>query len=328
MTETVLVIGGAGLIGSHVCRKLLERGFRVVIYDNQKAYDFNTLDRFGVPYKDCLIVSGDIRNKDLLERVIKGSQRVIHLASLSDVGACIRDPQLNFDIDIVGGFNVVSLCLKHGIKKLVFASSASVYGSPDWIDGKPPMVSEKDAVYPTTPYANTKLFNETQLRLWYEQYGLPTTSLRYFSVWGVPQTPKQGSHSWNMAIFSMKALKGNHLTLFGGGNQVRDYTHVEDIAEATVQCIYNNSTDGKVFNVGTGKPTSVKETAELILKLTESSSRILTANQVLGDPKGCYADNSLMKELLGWVPTKTIDEMLPEYIAWIKSNSENIPEWI
>lgn len=327
MSEKIDVglIGGGGMIGSNVVKRLLEGGYSVAIFDNFSTYPFSTLDQFDIPLVELTI--GDVKDKYAIDNFISKCERIVHLTSLTDVGLSIKNPQECFDIDIIGGQNIISSCQKHKIKKIVFASSASVYGNPSWLNGMPPKVKENEAICPLSNYANGKFFIETQLRMYNDFYGLPSTSLRYFSVWGIPQTPKEGSHSWNIAIWVMRAMKGKSMKVFGDGMQVRDYTHISDITEATVQCLFNPKTDGKVFNVGTGIPTTVLEVAQEIQKYFPES-KIEFTEKVKGDPLGCCADNSLMKELLGWVPTLKIEDKLEEYINWVKENPERVPTWV
>ena len=325
VTETIGVIGGGGMIGSHVVRKLLDWNYNVEVADNLSAYHFDQIKYYGDSRANYHKI--DIRDKNLIDQFIKRCDRIIHLASLADVSACIKNPELNFDVDIVGTFNILESCRKNDIKKLVFASSASVYGSPKWFDGKPPKVSEVDCVYPTTTYANTKLFNETQMRLYNEHYNLPTISLRYFSVWGNNQQPKEGSHSWVIPIFIMKAIKNKPLTIIGDGEQIRDFTAVEDISEATVQSLFLDKANGRVFNVGTGIPTTIKQVAEEI-KVFFPNIKITYINKVKGDPNGCYADNSLMEKTFGWKPTIKLQDKLEENVAYIVANKDKIPDFI
>lgn len=328
MAEIIAIFGGGGMIGSHVVKKLLYLGYNVLLFDNFSSYPFNTLERFEIPeHPKLTVIKSDILDAEMVDKTIAICDRVVHLVSLTDVGLSIKEPQKNFEIDVVGTNNVLKSCAKYRIKKLVFASSASIYGSPEWVDGKPPKVSEKSLVYPTTTYASGKFYNETQMRLYYEHYGLPTTSLRYFSVYGKPQICKEGSFSWNIPIFTMQAIKGKPITVIGDGRQVRDYTHVSEIAEATVQSLFVEKTNGRAFNVGTGIPTSIKLIAEMIKK-RYPSTEIVHIPRVNGDPLGCFADNSLMKELLGWVPTLKVKDKIDEYINWVEYNKENIPRWL
>lgn len=326
--ETIGIFGGAGCIGSHIVKNLLIKGYKIIVMDDLSSYPFNQLDRFGLSDLNFEFIKGSILNKELVDSVVNRCDRIIQLVSLTDVGLSIKDPNKSFEIDIIGNHNVLKSCMENKIKKLVFASSASVYGSPIWVEGMPPKVTETDRISPISNYANVKFFNETQLKLYYELYGFPTTSLRYFSVYGKPQLPKEGSFSWNCAIFTMQSIKGKPITVFGTGNQCRDYTHISDIAEATVQSLFNNKTNGKVFNVGTGIPTTVKSIAYEIKEITESRSKIVYSPQKKGDPFGCVADNSLMKKLLGWTPKVDINKGLKDYILWIQSNKNYIPRWL
>lgn len=332
MIETIGVLGGAGMIGSHVAKQLLERGHKVIVYDNHSAYPVSQTKHFFIPpHHKLKVVNGDILQYRTLSSTIQKCDRIVQMVSLADVGACVRDPFLNFKIDMEGNRNVLKACLQHNVKKLVFASSASVYGNPKWSWGKPPKVKETDAVLPPSPYANTKLFNEQQYRLFSELYDFPTTSLRYFSVWGEGQTPKKGSHSWCIPIFAMKLMKNKPITVFGDGKQVRDFTHINDITRATVESLFDNRTDGKVINVGTGKPTTINTVAEKIhdsLGFPKESRKIQYQPLLKGDPLGCYADNSLMRKTLGWVPKYSFQEGVGHYLEWLKKKKNTIPRWI
>lgn len=314
------------MIGNNVVKKLLalEVVPEITILDNFSAYPSEVHQEYLKQLKNVRKVRGDIKNKEFVNNIVKEHNYIIHLASLADVGACIKNPEENFNTDIIGGNNLLQAALKNNIKKFTFASSASVYGNPNST-----MVSENANLRPTTPYANSKLWMEQQLRLYYELYGLPTASLRYFSVYGVPQIPKQGSHSWCWAIFTMQALKDKPITVFGDGNQFRDFTYVTDIAEATIRAHYSTKSDGKILNVGTGKQTRIIDVANEVLDLIpKSKSRISFVPMVKGDPLGCVADTTLLESTLNWLPKVSLKDGAEAYIDWIKNNKNLIPEWV
>ena len=225
---------------------------------------------------------------------------------------CIRDRATQ---------NILEVCKNEEIQKFVFISSASVYGEP-----KGQIFKEGDACFPVSNYGLSKYWGEQQTRLYHDLYELPTTSIRFFSVYGSPQTPKQGSHSWAVAIFSMLAKKRKPITVFGDGNQIRDFTHVSDIAESVVRSIDKDSTNGQFFNSGTGKPTKVNDIVKYVFENIEEVP-IQYKPHPPGDPFGGYAENTLMKKLLDWEPEYTLQNGIKEYFEWLDDNEHLIPEW-
>jgi UDP-glucose 4-epimerase/dTDP-L-rhamnose 4-epimerase len=320
--KSILVTGGAGCVGSNIVKKLDGRGAKITVIDNLSAYPFDYLHEYGVGNMDGVkFVKGDINDYELIHKLIKDSDIVIHAAALADVGACVRNPHDEFQTNVLATQNILEVCKKEEIQKFVFISSASVYGEPD---GR--IFKESDACFPVSNYGLSKYWGEQQTRLYHDLYGLPTTSIRFFSVYGSPQTPKQGSHSWAVAIFSMLAKKRKPITVFGDGNQIRDFTHVSDIAESVVLSIEKNSTNGKFFNSGTGKPTKVNDIVKHVFENIEQVP-IQYRPHPPGDPLGGYADNSLMKKLLGWEPQYTLQEGIKEYFLWLNEHEHLIPEW-
>jgi len=158
-------------------------------------------------------------------------------------------------------------------------------------------------------------------------YKLPTTSIRFFSVYGSPQIPKKGSHSWAVAIFGALAKKDKPITVFGDGNQIRDFTHVSDIAESVVLSTEKESTNGKFFNVGTGKPTKINDIVEKIFQHVKTVP-INYKPYPPGDPIGGHADTTLMKKLLNWEPQITLEQGIKEYFEWLDTHEHIIPEWV
>ena len=320
--KPILVTGGAGCVGSNIVKKLEKRGAEVTVIDNLSAYPFDYLKEYGIgTMKNVNFVKGDINNRELISDLIKKNDIVIHAAALADVGACVRNPHDEFLTNIHATQNILEICKKEEIQKFIFISSASVYGEP-----KGKIFKETDACFPVSNYGLSKYWGEQQTRLYNDLYELPTTSIRFFSVYGSPQTPKQGSHSWAVAIFSMLAKKRKPITVFGDGNQIRDFTHVSDIAESVVLSIGKDSTNGQFFNSGTGKPTKVNDIVKFVFENIEEVP-IEYKPHPPGDPFGGYADNTLMKELLNWEPEYTLQSGIKEYFEWLDKNEHLIPEW-
>jgi len=331
----VLVTGGCGHIGSFVVRKLLQRGAaHVRILDNLSAYPFDQLSVF---CKDFLsddrveLVKGDVADRETVRKAVRDVDIIFHLAAYADVAATIYNPDEDFRTNVVGTYNVLRASLEAGVKRLVFVSSAAVYGNQEPPSpSEPPKFREDMKPNPLSTYANSKLWGETQARLFYELYGLSTVSLRYFSVYGPLQIPKPRSHSWVVAIFLMRAVNRRPLVVFGGG-QVRDFIHVEDVAEATVRAAEKNGVDGEVINVGTGRPTRVDDLAVMVRNLVKEELnfdvQIEYGPRPKGDPMGGYADISKMLTFLELRP-RSFENGLRETFEWILNNKHIIPEYL
>jgi UDP-glucose 4-epimerase/dTDP-L-rhamnose 4-epimerase len=332
---TVLVTGGCGHIGSFVVRKLLQRGVaHVRIIDNLSAYPFNQLEVYcrDVSADERVeFVKGDIADREVVKKVVQGVDIVFHLAAYADVAATIYNPDEDFRTNVIGTYNILRGSLDAGVKKYVFSSSAAIYGDqPQPSPGEPPRFSEDMKPNPLSTYANSKLWGEIQARLFYTLYGLPAVSLRYFSIYGPLQIPKPRSHSWVVAIFLMRALNGKPLMVYGGG-QVRDFIHVEDVAEANVRAAERNGVEGKVINVGTGKPTRIDDLAIMIKNLVREELgidvEIKYGSRPKGDPLGGYADTERMKRLLELDP-RPFEQGLRHTFEWVLNNKHLIPEYV
>ena len=321
--KKILVTGGAGTVGCNIVKKLVDRNADVTVVDNLSAYPFDYLKDYGVGDISAVnFVKGDITDKTLMDDLIQKQDIVIHAAALADVGACVRNPEIEFQTNVVSTQGILEASKKNNIEKFIFISSAAVYGM-----GNRGIFKETDPCFPVSNYALSKYWGEQQTKLYYDLYDLPTTSIRFFSVYGSPQIPKQGSHSWAVAIFGALAKKGKPITVFGDGNQIRDFTHVTDIAESVVLSTEKNSTNGKFFNVGTGKPTKINEIVEKVFQNVDPV-QINYKPYPAGDPIGGYSDTTLMKKLLNWEPEMTLENGIKEYFDWFSEHEYLVPSWV
>ena len=320
--KKILVTGGAGTVGCNIVKKLVDRNAEVTVVDNLSAYPFDYLKDYGVGDISAVnFVKGDITDKNLMDNLIQKQDIVIHAAAVADVGACVRNPEIEFQTNVVSTQGILETSKKNNIEKFIFISSAAVYGM-----GNRGIFRETDPCFPVSNYALSKYWGEQQTKLYYDLYDLPTTSIRFFSVYGSPQIPKQGSHSWAVAIFGALAKKGKPITVFGDGNQIRDFTHVTDIAESVVLSTEKNSTNGKFFNVGTGKPTKINEIVEKVFQNVDPVP-INYKPYPAGDPIGGYSDTTLMKKLLNWEPEMTLENGIKEYFDWFSEHEYLVPSW-
>jgi len=307
-----LVTGGAGFIGSHIVKRLLQEGVdEVVILDNFISGREDLLD--GVLDKVELI-KGDIRDAELVEKVMEDIDVVFHEAAQADVPASLRKPALDFEVNGIGTLNILRAALKNDVERVVYASSASVYGN-NIVSPQDRRFVESRTLTPLSPYAASKLSGEMLCTAYYHSFGLKTTALRYFSIYGPGEIPKNNSYSLVVSIFVPQAIQGREMVIFGDGNQIRDFTHVEDVAYVNLLAAVKSAAVGKVINVGTGKATSIKDLAIMVKRLVRDVP-YKYGPMPKGDPLGGYADTSRLKEIIGYVPEIQIEEGIKQYAAW------------
>ena len=260
--KKILVIGGAGLIGSHVVDQLTHTDVsEIIIYDNMFR---GRMDNLNESLKDKRVKiyphGGDILHTDILDRAIKGVDGVVHLAALWLLH-CHEYPESAFDVNIRGTFNVIEACRKNNIKKLIYSSSASVYGNAV----EEPM-SENHPYNNSTFYGATKIAGEHMLKSYFHRYDLNSISLRYMNVYG-PRQDYKGAYIAVMMKILDSIDKGERPIVFGDGLQSYDFIHVRDVARANICALTSNSNYG-IYNVGRGIKTSIKELTEILLKLS------------------------------------------------------------
>jgi UDP-glucose 4-epimerase len=306
----VLVTGGAGFIGGHICRRLVGKGYDVVCLDNFDPYYDPKLKRRNI--EDLVgkgnfqLIEGDVRDLKLLGKICGDADYVFHEAAQAGVRASVENPMKSYEVNIEGTLNLLKISLDSGVKKVINASSSSVYGKVSYLP-----FDEKHPTTPISPYGISKLAAEHYCRVFSDIYGLKTVSLRYFTVYGPDIRPDLA-----ISIFTRKALENEPLEIFGDGRKTRDFTHIDDIVDANMLLMKKG--DG-VFNLGYGERFSVNDLAKRIIKLTNSRSRIVHMESKKGDVEHTWADSNKAKRILGWKPKVSLDEGLARYIEWVKS---------
>lgn len=264
----LVLVGGAGLIGSHTVDRLLKEDVKqIIIYDNfLRGRVENLRDALKDPRVKIFDLGGDIMNTDILEVAFEGADGVFHLAA-HWLLQCHEFPRSAFDVNVRGTFNVMEACVKKGVKRLVYSSSSSVYG-----DAVKELMDEEHPFNNKNFYGATKIAGEAMIRAFHHRYGLNYVGLRYMNVYG----PRQDYHGAYIAVI-MKMLdaidKGDSPTIFGDGSEAFDFVAVEDCGLANV-CAMKCETTDRFYNVGTGKRTSLKDLAEMLIKLTGSTKPI------------------------------------------------------
>jgi UDP-glucose 4-epimerase len=309
----VLVTGGAGFIGSHLTEALLETGAYVTVYDRfdgfYKGKESNLVTASESP--GFTLIEGDILDLDGLDSAMKDADVVFHEAGQAGVGFSIANPRAANDVNVEGTLNVLWLAKKNGVKRLVNASSSSIFGKPDYL----PM-DESHPARPTSPYAVSKLAAEHYVRVFHKIYGMSTVSLRYFSVYGPRGRPDQVVHR-----FTESLAQGRPPLINGDGSHTRDFTHVSDVVAATTMAAEREDIGGEAFNIGFGERTSISELAEkLIVLMGKGKVKPAYAEEQKGEFPDTQADNAKARKVLGWRPKVSLDEGLKSYVEWYNSS--------
>ena len=290
MSRKVVVTGGAGFIGSHLVDALIERGFDVHVVDNYAAGKCAGRISAKATYREV-----DVRDEKLTG-IFAGAQYVFHLAALPRVEYSLTHPFETFDVNAGGTINVLRAARRAGVKRVVLASSAAVYG-----DSQELPLREDASPNPKSPYGFQKHVSELACRYWSEQEGLSTVSLRYFNVYG-PRVDPEGAYALVVGRFLKLRMEGKPLTISGDGTHTRDYVHVRDVARANILAAESTAAGkGELINVGTGRESSVLDIAALIGSEVEHVEERV-------EPARCAADIRRPKELLGWEPSIKLED--------------------
>ena len=308
----VLVTGGAGFIGSHLCERLLSEGHNVCAIDNFDDYYDPAIKQRNLSIcrenPKFRLVEGDIRSRKSMDDAIEGIDIVFHEAAQAGVRASVKNPEKTGSINVGGLINVLEASRDANVNKIIFASSSSVYGKVHYLP-----FDEKHPLEPISPYGVTKLAGEHFLRVYGELYGIEWTALRYFTVYGPRVRP-------DLAInkFFRKAMKDESLDIYGDGTKTRDFTYISDIIDGTMLAMKKGR---GAYNLGGGNRISIKDLAEIIKKIAESKSELKFTDNQQGDVRDTHSDTHKAKKELGWIPKVGIEEGLDKYYKWIIENS-------
>lgn len=318
----VLVTGGAGYIGSHTVRKLMEKGIEVVIFDNLLRGHIESVPE-NVPFEKVDLLN----ERNLKNAMVNYSiDSVIHFAAYAYVGESVEHPDLYYKNNLFGSFNLIKTAVDLGIKRFVFSSTCSVYGNPVNIP-----ISENEPVNPINPYARTKHMIESILKDYDEIFGLKYVSLRYFNAAGASDDGVIGEshdpepHLIPQVLFTALGKKAS-IKIYGDdyptpdGTCIRDYIHVNDLADAHIMALnFLDKEESAVVNLGTGKGYSVKDIVEEAIKITGREINAEIVERRPGDPAILIADNKKAKELLGWSPKYNLESILETAWNWHKN---------
>jgi len=300
-TLRVLITGGAGFIGSHLVRALVRAGYGVRVFDNLST---GSLDNIGDLLDAIEFVRGDVRDYGVVESAVRDVDAVVHLAALIDVAESVEKPDLYFDVNVRGTYNVTKA--SRSINTFVFASSSAVYGEPIRVP-----IPEDHPLMPKSPYAASKISGEAFVQAFANQYGFRPVILRLFNVHG----PKQSRAYAGVIIeFIRRVSRGEPPVIFGDGEQTRDFIHVSDVVEAIMLSLRNEGVRG-VFNIGSGEGVTINRLANLILKLMgREDLRPIYAPPRPGDIRHSIADITRARKELGFKPKVELEVGIKDLI--------------
>ena len=289
--KNVLVTGGAGFIPSHIVDLLVDRGAHVTVVDTLQAGKMDNLQK-SLP--EIEFIKADIQDREKMKQIMKKQDVVMHLAANADVPYSVRNPEYDFDVNANGGFSILHSCLNTNVQKVVYASTAAVYGTAKY---KP--IDEVHPVEPVSPYGASKLSTEKLGMAYQQTYGLPFTAIRIFNIYGERQ-PRYVMYDLLKKLYQ----NPKKLTVLGNGEQIRDYCYVSDAARCFILAAESEKAVGEVFNLAGGNPVSIKELVTLILKtldLTDTEVQF-TGKSWQGDLKELLADTQKAEKILGFKP--------------------------
>lgn len=305
----VLVTGGAGFIGSHLCERLLKEGNYVICLDDLSGTNFENI-RHLYNKENFLFMKGDIRDKELLKSL--KVDVIFHLAAQISVDKSIVEPEDTISRNVLGTLNVLEAA-RINRSKVIYASTCEVYGSAQLIPQ-----NERHPTDPTSAYGLSKLAADKLCKVYYDMFRVPVTVLRCFNVFG----PRQSNTSYGavIAIFTSRALNGKPPVIHGEGNQTRDYSYVDDVIEAYIKAMETDFSG--VVNIGSNNEVRIKDLADKIIETCGKTMKPVYDSARPNDVMRSCCDNTEAKNIFGWTPKNSFDEGLKKYIEWFRERGE------
>lgn len=303
-----LVTGGAGFIGSSLCALLLSEGHEVTVLDSLLSGHAKNLDFDG----SIEFIRGDVRDPDAVQRAVKNTDVVFHLAASVGNKRSIDDPRTDADINVMGTVNLMEAARAAGVRRVVVSSSAGIFGELKTLP-----IAEDHPIEPNTPYGASKLFEEKFCLSYSKLYGMGVICLRYFNVYG----PNQRFDAYGnvIPIFGYKMLRSEQVTIFGDGKQTRDFVNVKDVARANYLSALAEGVSG-AFNIASGSRLTINALVELMQRVSGIKADVIHQPRRPGDVLHSMADISAARKMLGFAPLVDIEPGLREYMAWLRGD--------
>ncbi|WP_049980122.1 GDP-mannose 4,6-dehydratase [Halolamina rubra] len=317
----ILVTGGAGFIGGYLAETFAAEGHNVTVLDNYEPYYDLGIKEHNVEAARTAaknsdgsyeIVDGSVTNEDLVDELTTDIDAIYHQAAQAGVRKSVEEPVKVNDYNVSGTVNILDAARRNDVDRVVYASSSSVYGNPQYLP-----YDEDHPTEPVSPYGVSKLTGEHYARVYNEVYGLPTVSLRYFTVYGPRMRP-------NMAIsnFVSRCMRGKPPVIYGDGEQTRDFTYIDDVVDANQTLLTEDSAEGEVMNIGSTDNVDILTLAKVARDEIDPSLDIEFTEAREADAEHTHADVSKARELIDYEPSRDIREGVREFIDWYRDNRD------
>jgi len=309
-----LITGGAGFIGSNIAIELIKENHSVRILDNLATARLENLDGY---HDNIEFVSGDLRDLSIVRKAVEGVEYILHQGALPSVARSIENPIASNETNITGTLNVLVAAKDAGVKRVVYASSSSVYGNTLKLPKREDMPAN-----PISPYAISKYTGEQYCKVFMLIYGLETVALRYFNVFGPRQNPAS-QYAAVIPIFINAVLNGKPITIHGDGEQTRDFTYVENVIQANLLACHIEDIAGKIFNIACGQRISINQLSQTIKTLMGAPNHpVIYTGARPGDVKHSLADISKAKSILGYEPKVKLEEGIEKTLVYMTGKYE------
>ena len=309
----ILITGGAGFVGSHLCEKYTKNGDTVLCLDNFMNGSLTNIRQL-LNYRNFKLVNGDIRDFDLLEKITRDVDVIFHLAAQIHVDRSIVEPKMTYEVNVLGTQNILEVARMYDVEKLIYASTSEVYGSTLYA----PM-DENHPLNAPHPYGASKIAADRMCNAYIETYGMDVCIMRSFNLYGPKQ--KDSGYGGVISLFTKRVLNNMPPIIYGNGEQTRDYTYVDDIVRAYDMVLNYKKEIREPINFGTGKEIKIIDLANKIIELCGRRGNVkpVHVEPRPGEVQRLIADISKAKEIFGWEPNYTIDDGLKKFIDWYKS---------
>ncbi len=307
LNKNVLVAGGAGFIGSNLVSQLVKEEANVIVLDNLFTGDLDNID--------CLdqitFIKGSVEDEKLVDQLVCKVDIVFNLA-VRNIIVSTKSPKLDFNVNAGGMFNILMSARKHNIERVVFSSSASIYGNPLYLP-----INEIDRTNILNPYAASKLTGENYCFAFYETYNLPISIVRYSNVYGIKQNP-ENPYCGVISRFLNDAIEEKDIHIHGDGDQTRDFTYVEDVVEATLLAAHSPKAIGEVFNVGSGRETYINDLAKIIIDTCGNHTKIVHIDRRdIDNIRRRVLNIEKIRKTLRWIPKTNLQTGIVKTYEWL-----------
>lgn len=308
----ILITGGAGFIGSHLCDKYTKEGHTVLCLDNFMSGDLMNI-RHLLDYRNFKLIKGDIRDFDLLERVTRDVDTIFHLAAQIHVDRSYIEPKLTYEVNVMGTQNILEIARLYDAKKVIYASTSEVYGSAQYFP-----IDEKHPLNAPHPYGASKIAADRMCYAYIQTYGMNISIIRLFNIFGPRQ--RDVGYGGVISIFTRRILKDMSPIIYGDGLQTRDYTYIEDAVRAYDLVLNHSEPITEPINFGSGREESILDLANMLIELSGKKGTIKTVHVEprIGEVKRLIANVAKAKELLGWQPEYSLEKGLATFVQWYR----------